>query len=157
MLTRKKKNISKKYHFNKKISLEQQCSVLLHYWLALKLNWTKLQHTILQLDKTFFRKYFSNLIYRVLSIKTLSTWELWLFLRQRKSRKTTPNKSMTSPPPASPPPSLENSLLSGTSWRYFLFLCVCSQASRYKNVRLPVPSFLIRDLKIPRNRCTGNG
>lgn len=92
MLT--KKNISKKYHFNKKIALEQQCSVLLHYWLALKLNWTKRQHTILQLDKIFFRKYFLNLIYRILSIKTLSTWELWLFLWQRKSRKTTPNKSM---------------------------------------------------------------
>ena len=48
---------------NKKIALQQQCSVLLNYWLTLKFNWTKLQHTLHQLVTISFRKNFTNLMY----------------------------------------------------------------------------------------------
>ena len=102
----------------KKIALQQQCSVLLNYWLTLKFNWTKLQHNLLQLDTMSLGENFSDLIYWILSITTLSTWEfcnsecLW-------------KRPQIQVWPPLPPPLGE----------FFAY--------RYKNFRLPVPSFLI--------------
>ena len=116
----------------KKIALQQQCSVLLNYWLTLKFNWTKLQHNLLQLDTMSLGENFSDLIYWILSITTLSTWE---FCNSECLWKR-PQIQVWPPPPPWRILCLQVQKLPPTrsfvSHSLILYLCNCLQQQRHE-------------------------